>query len=79
MIRLLAPRATLVALIKPQFEAPRSAIKKGIVRDETVHDATCRDIQAFLVALEWRVGGVIPSPIAGGDGNREFLIEAERG
>jgi hypothetical protein len=31
------------------------------------------------VALEWRVGSVIPSPVAGGDGNREFLIEAERG
>ena len=75
---LLAPRATLVALIKPQFEAPRSAIKKGIVRDETVHAAVCRDISAFLTALEWRVGGVISSPIAGGDGNREFLIEAER-
>jgi 23S rRNA (cytidine1920-2'-O)/16S rRNA (cytidine1409-2'-O)-methyltransferase len=77
--KLLPARATLIALIKPQFEAPRSAIKKGIVRDETVHATICHDISAFLVALEWRVGGVIPSPITGGDGNREFLIEAERG
>src|SRR5580704_2763458 len=75
---LLAPRATLIVLIKPQFEAPRISIKKGIVRDETVHAAICRDTSAFLTALQWRVGGVIPSPIAGGDGNREFLIEAER-
>jgi 23S rRNA (cytidine1920-2'-O)/16S rRNA (cytidine1409-2'-O)-methyltransferase len=75
---LLAPRAILVALIKPQFEAPRSAIKKGIVRDETVHAAVCRDISAFLATRQWRVSGVIPSPIVGGDGNREFLIEAER-
>ena len=76
--KLLASHATLVALIKPQFEAPRSTIKKGIVRDQTVHAAVCDDITAFLIALGWRNGGVIPSPIAGGDGNREFLIEAER-
>jgi 23S rRNA (cytidine1920-2'-O)/16S rRNA (cytidine1409-2'-O)-methyltransferase len=76
--KLLAFHATLVALIKPQFEAPRRTIKKGIVRDETVHAAVCDDIAAFLIALGWRIGGVIPSPIAGGDGNREFLIEADR-
>jgi 23S rRNA (cytidine1920-2'-O)/16S rRNA (cytidine1409-2'-O)-methyltransferase len=77
--KILQPRATLVALIKPQFEAPRSAIKKGIVRDEAVHDAVCKDIGSFLTSLGWRVGGLMPSPIAGGDGNREFFIEAQRG
>ncbi len=75
----LASRATLIALIKPQFEAPRGAIKKGIVRDEAVHAEVCNDIAAFLTGLQWRVGSVVPSPILGGDGNREFLIEAERG
>jgi 23S rRNA (cytidine1920-2'-O)/16S rRNA (cytidine1409-2'-O)-methyltransferase len=39
----------------------------------------CDDIAAFFATEGWRVGGVIPSPIPGGDGNREFLIEAERG
>ena len=77
--RLLLARATIVALIKPQFEAARAAIKKGIVRDPAVHQAVCDDIAAFFAAEGWRVGGVIPSPIPGGDGNREFLIEAERG
>jgi len=77
--KLLCTRATTVALIKPQFEAARSAIKKGIVRDPAVHAAICDDIAAFFAAEGWRVGGVIPSPIEGGDGNREFLIEAERG
>jgi 23S rRNA (cytidine1920-2'-O)/16S rRNA (cytidine1409-2'-O)-methyltransferase len=76
---LLKPRATLVALIKPQFEAPRSEIKKGIVRDSAVHTTVCDDISAFLTSLGWRVGGVTPSPILGGDGNREFFIEAKRG
>jgi 23S rRNA (cytidine1920-2'-O)/16S rRNA (cytidine1409-2'-O)-methyltransferase len=76
--KLLVPRATLIALIKPQFEAPRKAIKKGIVRNEAIHAEVCNDITAFLTTLEWRVGGVIPSPLLGGDGNHEFLIEAER-
>ena len=49
------------------------------MRDPAVHAAVCDDIAAFLAAHGWRVGGVIPSPILGGDGNREFFIEAERG
>src|SRR5580692_10458991 len=76
---LLKQRAVLVALIKPQFETQRSAIKKGVVRNPSIHAAICGDIAAFLGTLGWRVGGVMPSPIFGGDGNREFLIEAERG
>jgi 23S rRNA (cytidine1920-2'-O)/16S rRNA (cytidine1409-2'-O)-methyltransferase len=75
----LKPRATLVALIKPQFEAGRRDIKKGIVRDPTVHTGVCDGIGAFLTALGWRVGGIVPAAILGGDGNREFFIEAERG
>jgi 23S rRNA (cytidine1920-2'-O)/16S rRNA (cytidine1409-2'-O)-methyltransferase len=77
--KLPAGRATLVALIKPQFEAARSHIKKGIVRDEAVHKFVCEDIGAFIPSLGWRIGGLEPSPILGGDGNREFFIEAERG
>ncbi len=76
---LLKSRAAMVALIKPQFEASRSTVKKGVVRDPAIHAAICDDIAAFISSLGWRVGGVMPSPILGGDGNREFLIEAERG
>jgi len=76
---LLTSGATLVALIKPQFEAPRRDIKKGIVRDSAVHTVVCNDIGAFLTSLGWRIGGLLPSPILGGDGNREFFVEAERG
>jgi 23S rRNA (cytidine1920-2'-O)/16S rRNA (cytidine1409-2'-O)-methyltransferase len=76
---LLKQRATFVALIKPQFETQRSAIKKGVVRSPTIHASICDDIAVFLGSLGWRVGGVMPSPILGGDGNHEFLIEAERG
>jgi 23S rRNA (cytidine1920-2'-O)/16S rRNA (cytidine1409-2'-O)-methyltransferase len=77
--KILKARATLLALIKPQFEAGRRDIKKGIVRDPAIHTAVCNDIGAFLAGFGWRVGGVAPSAILGGDGNREFFIEAQRG
>jgi 23S rRNA (cytidine1920-2'-O)/16S rRNA (cytidine1409-2'-O)-methyltransferase len=70
--------AQLVALIKPQFEAGRAALKKGVVRDEAVRRAVCKDISAFVASLGWRVLGVIPSPITGGDDNVEFLLGALR-
>jgi 23S rRNA (cytidine1920-2'-O)/16S rRNA (cytidine1409-2'-O)-methyltransferase len=71
-------RARLVALIKPQFEAGRTALKKGIVRDRAVHAAVCADIERFVSALGWRVMKTIESPITGGDGNIEFLLGAAR-
>jgi 23S rRNA (cytidine1920-2'-O)/16S rRNA (cytidine1409-2'-O)-methyltransferase len=68
--------AQLVALIKPQFEAGRAALKRGIVRDAATQTAVCDDIAAVVAASGWRVLGVVPSPIQGGDGNVEFLIGA---
>ena len=78
-LALLGPRAWLVALIKPQFEAGRHHLKKGVVRDPQVHAAICDDITAFVAGQGWRVAGVISSPITGGDGNHEFLIGATFG
>ena len=75
---LLRPSARMVALVKPQFEAGRRHLKKGIVRDPQVHAAVCEDIAGFAAGLGWTVAGVIPSPITGGDGNREFLLGASR-
>lgn len=69
--------ALLVALIKPQFEAGRDAIGKGgLVTDPQVHERVCSEITDFLRAQGWRVLGVEPSPVEGGDGNREFLVAA---
>ena len=73
---LLRRPAQLVALIKPQFEAGRAHLKKGIVRDPAVHAAVCDDIVAFAASVGWDVAGVVPSPIEGGDGNKEFLLAA---
>ncbi len=71
------PGARLVALIKPQFEAgPEAVGKGGIVKDAEVHEAVRARIRAFLETAGWRVTGEAPSPIEGGDGNREFLIAA---
>ena len=77
-LALAAPSAHLLALIKPQFEAPRGAIKKGIVRDPTVHAAICDEIAALVRSFGWTVSAAFPSAILGGDGNREFFIAASR-
>jgi 23S rRNA (cytidine1920-2'-O)/16S rRNA (cytidine1409-2'-O)-methyltransferase len=77
-LKQMAHRAQLIALIKPQFEAGPALVKKGIVRDTSVRAAVCADIATFVASLNWRVLGTIPSPIAGGDGNAEFLLGAVR-
>lgn len=73
---LAARPAQLIALIKPQFEAGREHLKKGIVRDEAVRKQVCDDIAANLTSHGASVLGVIASPIEGGDGNVEYLIGA---
>ncbi len=71
--------AHLIALIKPQFEAgPTHIGKGGIVKDVGVHTAVCNRIQQFLTEQAWVVHGHTDSPITGSDGNREFLIVAEK-
>jgi 23S rRNA (cytidine1920-2'-O)/16S rRNA (cytidine1409-2'-O)-methyltransferase len=72
-----APHAELIALIKPQFEAGREHVKKGIVRDSEVHMAVCQRVELLVGRQGWRLRGTIPSPILGGDGNAEFLLYAE--
>jgi 23S rRNA (cytidine1920-2'-O)/16S rRNA (cytidine1409-2'-O)-methyltransferase len=79
VLALAAPQAQLLALIKPQFEAGRAAVKKGVVRDEAVREQVCARVAGEVEALGWRVAGVVASPIEGGDGNREFLLHARRG
>jgi len=77
---LAAPGARLVALIKPQFEVgPGRVGKGGVVRDPALHQEVCDRIRAWLDGEPgWRVLGVTASPIAGPEGNIEFLIAAER-
>jgi 23S rRNA (cytidine1920-2'-O)/16S rRNA (cytidine1409-2'-O)-methyltransferase len=74
-----APDAWLVALIKPQFEAGRENIVKGAVKDPAVHAEVCEAVRACAEKLGWRSLGLIPSPIPGGDGAKEFLLGARHG
>jgi 23S rRNA (cytidine1920-2'-O)/16S rRNA (cytidine1409-2'-O)-methyltransferase len=69
----------LLALIKPQFEAPRKHSKRGIIRNAMVHQDVCDDITAFVSSLGCTGIQVFPSSITGGDGNVEFFIGARRG
>jgi 23S rRNA (cytidine1920-2'-O)/16S rRNA (cytidine1409-2'-O)-methyltransferase len=78
-VGLLAPRASMAVLVKPQFEAGPTHVRKGIVRDEAVHRAVCASVTQFVEDLGFTVLGLVPSPIEGGDGNREFLLGAQRG
>jgi len=77
---LAVPGAWAVALIKPQFEAGPGAVgKRGVVRDPAVHRAVCGRLKAWWEALGgWTVLGIAESPITGPEGNREFLIAAQR-
>jgi 23S rRNA (cytidine1920-2'-O)/16S rRNA (cytidine1409-2'-O)-methyltransferase len=79
-LALTAERATLIALIKPQFEAGREHVGKGgVVRDAAIHRAVCDRIEAWVAALpDWAVLGIVESPILGPEGNREFLLCARK-
>jgi 23S rRNA (cytidine1920-2'-O)/16S rRNA (cytidine1409-2'-O)-methyltransferase len=66
---------TLIALIKPQFELPKEKIGKGgVVKDAKLHEEALNTIRLFAVKHHLTAKDIIPSPILGPKGNREFLI-----
>ena len=69
-------RASVIALIKPQFEAGRkeSAKHKGVIRDPAVHQAILVDVLGFAQAQGFSVRGLRRSPVLGPKGNVEFLV-----
>ena len=75
-----APGAWLVALVKPQFEVGRHWVGKGgIVRDLEAQAEALSSIKNFIAGhSRWTVIGHIESPILGGEGNREFLVAAQK-
>jgi 23S rRNA (cytidine1920-2'-O)/16S rRNA (cytidine1409-2'-O)-methyltransferase len=73
------PGGSVVALVKPQFEAGRSEVGKGgIVRDPDVHARVVEDVAAAADALGLTRAGDTPSPIAGVEGNQEFFLHLRR-
>ncbi|SPD75782.1 putative rRNA methyltransferase YqxC [uncultured Desulfobacterium sp.] len=72
---LLKENAFIIALIKPQFEVGKGKVGKGgVVRDPALHQEVVEGLKAFFQTEGWKVIGIIPSPISGSKGNREFLI-----
>ena len=73
------PGGRLAALVKPQFEAERGEIGKGgVVRDPAVHLRVSEAAQTGVQSRGWRVAGLVESPITGPEGNKEFLLAAQR-
>jgi len=71
---LLQPKGSVVALIKPQFEAGRDKVPKGgVVKDRKVHEQVLERVLGEFVRDGWSVLGLEPSPIAGMSGNREYF------
>ena len=79
-LSLAAPDADLVTLVKPQFEmdSRKDVGRGGVVRDAEARQATLDRVVAWLEGEGWTVRETAESPIAGGDGNLEFLVWASR-
>jgi 23S rRNA (cytidine1920-2'-O)/16S rRNA (cytidine1409-2'-O)-methyltransferase len=70
-----APRAPVVALVKPQFEVGKGRVGKGgIVRDEVERDRAVGEVSQAAEALGYAVVGRIQSPVTGAKGNVEYLL-----
>ncbi|MEN9317113.1 MAG: hypothetical protein RIS35_3506 [Pseudomonadota bacterium] len=76
---LAAAGADLVALVKPQFEVGRQGLDgRGIVRSPALYPAVREKVTDCALRCGWTPQGWFDSPIAGGDGNREFFLHARR-
>jgi 23S rRNA (cytidine1920-2'-O)/16S rRNA (cytidine1409-2'-O)-methyltransferase len=75
LLPLFGGKISILALIKPQFEAGRERVGKGgVVRDPDLHQQIIADVAEFATSQGLHNQGIIPSPILGPKGNREFLI-----
>ena len=76
---LLDAPSDVIALVKPQFEAGRAEVGKGgIVRDPSVHARVLEEVASAADALGLRRAGTTESPIAGMEGNREYLLHLHK-
>lgn len=80
IVPLLAPRAWVVALVKPQFEAGKADADRGagVISDPAVHERVLRELQDWISRhTPLSAHGLTDSPILGREGNREFLLYLE--
>jgi 23S rRNA (cytidine1920-2'-O)/16S rRNA (cytidine1409-2'-O)-methyltransferase len=71
---LLRPGGDIIALVKPQFEAGREEVRKGIIRDPAVHARVLEEVTDAAAAVGLARLGTDTSPITGQKGNVEFLL-----
>jgi len=71
---LLRPDADVVALVKPQFEAGRAEIRKGVIREAAVQSRVVEEVSAAAREVGLTPVASTPSPITGAKGNVEFLL-----
>ena len=73
--RLLKPGGDLVILVKPQFEVGRADVGRGgVVKDAELHKRAVDDVAAAAAAVGLTRVAMVPSPITGAEGNREFFL-----
>ena len=76
---LIREQGYLISLVKPQFEVGKSGIGRGgIVRDESLYPQVKQQITSCCGSLSLKAIEYMESPIKGGDGNREFLLIAQK-
>ncbi len=75
VLKFMKKGARILALIKPQFEVGKGKVGKGgVVRDAALHDEVIRSLKEFFIETGLLCESVIPSPILGPKGNKEFII-----
>ena len=74
LLRLAAHGWQALVLVKPQFEAGRADVPKGVVRDPEVRRRVLRDVCTAAATWGSKVAGVVDSGLPGPKGNREFLV-----
>jgi 23S rRNA (cytidine1920-2'-O)/16S rRNA (cytidine1409-2'-O)-methyltransferase len=74
LLALAAPAWRALVLVKPQFEAGREEVRRGVVRDPEVHRRVLRQVAEAALAWGGEVVGVVDSGLPGPKGNREFFL-----
>lgn len=76
--RFLPENGGFICLIKPQFEMGKRYVKNGVVKDKNLHLKVLQQVDEALKAYHMGILQLIPSPILGGSGNKEFLAYIKR-
>ncbi len=75
VVQFMNPAASILALIKPQFEVGKGQVGKGgVVREPKLHQQVIDDLTDFFTTIKLKTEAVYPSPLLGPKGNREFFI-----